>query len=82
MNDWLITPNSSAAQALGFGTHVAKVFIRNKTACVGCSLARFCTLADVAKTYELSSHDFMNEIQQTISSKPISLSGASYEQKS
>lgn len=32
----------------------AMAFVRMRTACAGCTLARFCTLRDVARTYHLS----------------------------
>jgi hybrid cluster-associated redox disulfide protein len=39
------------------------VFMKNKTKCVGCFMQQFCTLKDVAATYELSLEQLIDEIQ-------------------
>jgi hypothetical protein len=38
------------------------VFMKNKTKCPGCFMQQFCTLEDVAKTYQLSAEKLMEEI--------------------
>jgi hybrid cluster-associated redox disulfide protein len=40
-----------------------RVFIKYHTDCVGCRLARFCTLEEVAKVYELDLDFFLNELR-------------------
>jgi hybrid cluster-associated redox disulfide protein len=42
------------------------VFMRHRMACVGCSIAPFETLAEVAAIYELDLNCFLNELKQTI----------------
>ncbi len=42
---------------------LAAVFFALETACVGCQLARFCTLADVAVTYQISPDQLLGKIQ-------------------
>jgi hypothetical protein len=42
------------------------VFFALETACIGCPLARFCTLADVADTYQLSPDLLLEKIQSAI----------------
>jgi hypothetical protein len=37
--------------------------MKNKTKCVGCFMQQFCTLKDVAATYELSLEQLIDEIQ-------------------
>jgi len=44
----------------------AAVFFALETACVGCQLARFCTLADVAATYQISPDLLLGKIQAAI----------------
>ncbi len=44
----------------------AVVFFALETACVGCQLARFCTLADVAATYQISPDLLLVKIQAAI----------------
>jgi hybrid cluster-associated redox disulfide protein len=39
------------------------VFMRNKTKCVGCFMQQFCTLKDVAATYQLSLEELIEEIK-------------------
>jgi hybrid cluster-associated redox disulfide protein len=43
---------------------VSQVFLRKKTSCVGCYMARFCTLKDVANVYSLEPETLVHEIQQ------------------
>ena len=38
------------------------VFMKNKTKCVGCFMQQFCTLKDVAETYQLSLEGLVDEI--------------------
>ena len=38
------------------------VFITNHTACIGCYLARFCTLKDVIDVYSLDENEFFEDI--------------------
>ena len=63
----LFSPNSTVAQALQYGQEVARVFVKKKTACVGCYLMQFCALEDVAKTYELPLQDFLGDLQRAAS---------------
>ena len=39
------------------------VFMRNKTKCVGCFMQTFCTLKDVAETYQLSLERLIEELK-------------------
>ena len=38
------------------------VFMKNKTKCPGCFMQQFCTLKDVAETYQISAEKLMEEI--------------------
>jgi hybrid cluster-associated redox disulfide protein len=40
------------------------VFIERKTKCPGCYMQRFCTLKDVAETYQISLDDLMRELEE------------------
>jgi hypothetical protein len=42
---------------------VFSVFANNKTKCPGCFMQHFCTLKDVAETYQISSEKLINEIE-------------------
>ena len=39
------------------------VFMRNKTKCVGCFMQQFCTLKDVAETYQFSLEKLIEELR-------------------
>ena len=41
------------------------VFMKNKTKCVGCFMQRFCTLKDVAETYQLSLEKLIEDLENT-----------------
>lgn len=41
---------------------VSRVFIKNKTQCVGCFLQRFCTIKDVAEIYEMNLDEFLKSL--------------------
>jgi len=45
------------------------VFMKNKTKCPGCFLQHFCTLKDVAETYQLSSKKLLEEIENVSNSE-------------
>ena len=40
------------------------VFMKNKTKCPGCFMQQFCTLKDVAETYQMAAEKLMEEIVQ------------------
>jgi hybrid cluster-associated redox disulfide protein len=42
------------------------VFLRHRMACVGCPIAPFETLAEVAAIYALDLNCFLNELEQTL----------------
>ena len=48
---------------------VSHVFLDKKTSCVGCHMARFCRLKDVANVYSLEPETFVREIQQAATNK-------------
>ena len=60
----LFSPNLTVAEILQTNGDLSRVFIDRKTACVGCYLARFCTLEDVAKTYGFPAEEFLGELQR------------------
>jgi hypothetical protein len=39
------------------------IFTRKKTKCPGCFMQQFCTLKDVAETYQISPEDLVAEIE-------------------
>lgn len=43
--------------------HAFSVFLKYKTKCVGCYMQNFCTLKDVAETYQISPEELVAEIK-------------------
>jgi hybrid cluster-associated redox disulfide protein len=66
MTGTIVRPDVTVADVLQNSTEVARVFISRKTACVGCYMARFCSVRDVAATYELNLEQFRQEISQAL----------------
>jgi hybrid cluster-associated redox disulfide protein len=46
-----------------------RVFIERKTLCLGCYLARFCSLKEVAQAYSLEIETLVHEIQKAAINK-------------
>ena len=57
---------------------VFSVFVKHKTKCPGCFMQHFCTLKDVAETYQIFPEKLMAEIEN-VSSEEIISQGVSYE---
>ncbi len=62
----LFTQATTVATVFDAIPNAGGIFIKHKTDCVGCFLARFCTLAEVADTYELDLQSLLNDLQQEI----------------
>jgi hypothetical protein len=75
----LFSSNLTVAETLQQKKETSRVFIARRTACIGCYLARFCTLEDVAKTYGFSLADFMHEMQSAAQTKSFAFTGAQDE---
>jgi hybrid cluster-associated redox disulfide protein len=60
--DASISAKSTVNELLAAHPQTAMVFLALRTSCVGCYLARFCTLEDVARTYELTVQDLLERL--------------------
>jgi len=56
----------TVTELLGLWPQAAPVFIRRRLACVGCSLARFDRITDVAGNYGLDLSGLVDELRRTI----------------
>ena len=54
------------ADVLAHWPQTIPVFLRRRMACVGCPIAPFETLAEVAAIYDLDLNCFLNELEQII----------------
>ena len=61
-NDVLTVPETTVTDFLKSDPLALNFFIRQRTACVGCYLAKFCTLTEVIKTYQLDEKLFIEEL--------------------
>ncbi|MGB8983202.1 MAG: hypothetical protein WCC12_15105 [Anaerolineales bacterium] len=50
-------------QILQGSPRVFAVFLKNKTKCVGCFMQHFCTLKDVAETYQIPLEKLIQELE-------------------
>ncbi len=62
-----LTANLTVAEVLARWPYVIPAFLSRRMACVGCVMARFDTLADVAAIYGLHLGHFLSELQRLIS---------------
>lgn len=60
-----IAPDWPVEQVLKQSPQAVEVFLRFKTDCVGCWLARFCTLQEVSRHYQLDSGALVSALQAT-----------------
>ncbi len=80
MDSQKISADTTVAETLRRARSATKVFVAYRTACVGCSLARFCTLGDVTRTYEIELRDFLTELQLVVQAESLQATGAHYEE--
>ncbi|OGO75636.1 MAG: hypothetical protein A3K45_07790 [Chloroflexi bacterium RIFOXYC12_FULL_59_14] len=62
MNDDLAINETTVADLLKKAPEAVRFFINQQTACVGCYLAKFCTLKDVVNAYQLEEKTFLQEL--------------------
>lgn len=43
-----------------------RAFRKHRTNCIGCLLQRFCTLKDVAETYEIELQDLLQDLETCV----------------
>lgn len=59
-----LSSNLSVAEVLDQWPQVIPVFFHHKLGCVGCAMAYFDTLEDVAKIYDLKLDHFMEDLRK------------------
>ena len=50
----------------------AKIFTQYSPVCVGCAIAPFCTISDVARNYNLPLETFINDLKRLIEDNDLS----------
>lgn len=56
--------NLTVAEVMDRWPQTVPIFLRHRMACVGCSIASFETLAEVAEIYGIDLDHFIKELQQ------------------
>jgi hypothetical protein len=69
MNDNFEISEMSVENFLKSTPKAVRFFIDKHTACVGCGFARFCTLKDVIKIYQLDEKLFFEELTKIVVQK-------------
>jgi len=64
MNEAFTKSETNVAVVLQNHSKAVQVFVKHKTACVGCALARFCTIEDVINIYKLDENIFLDELEK------------------
>jgi hybrid cluster-associated redox disulfide protein len=67
MDKQLLDPQLTVEDILKKWPQAFSVFRSRNTDCVGCLLQRFCTLKDVAETYEIALEDLMMDLEESVS---------------
>ena len=65
-----LTADLTAAEVMERWPETIPIFFRYRMACVGCPIAPFETLADVAAIYGLDRECLVNELRQTVQTQP------------
>jgi hypothetical protein len=71
MNDDLAINETTVADLLKQTPMAVRFFINQQTACVGCYLAKFCTLKDVVNAYQLEEKTFLRELAKFTVKKSV-----------
>ena len=71
MDNTLPEAEMTVSDVLTRWPQTAAVFQQFKTACVGCGMAPFDTLADVADIYQFDLSPFLETLRQTATAKPV-----------
>lgn len=66
MNDDFEISETSVESLLKTTPEAVRFFLNWQAGCVGCGFARFCTLGDVVRTYQLNENEFLEEAKKII----------------
>lgn len=62
-----VTPETNLQQLLVDYPNLIPLFIKERLACVGCLMAKFDTLSDLAQNYNLDLNQLIGEIESILS---------------
>jgi hybrid cluster-associated redox disulfide protein len=64
-----ITADQIVSEVLASWPKIVPLFIERRLYCVGCSMARFETLAEVSKIYRLDLNQFLDDLNRQANQK-------------
>ena len=64
-----LSPNQTVDRLFANWPQTTAVFLRRRFACIGCLMAPFDTLEDVARNYQVDLGDLLSELSTTIERK-------------
>ena len=62
----LLSSQLLVADLLGFSPLIAPLLIELRTDCIGCSMAKFCTLEELCRQYHFDLETFIATIQERL----------------
>lgn len=75
----ILQPQTTVEEVLERFPNTYAVFMNRKTKCIGCFLQKFCTLQDVAETYQLSLTELLGDLEEQTQQSIITIKGESHE---
>jgi hybrid cluster-associated redox disulfide protein len=75
----ILQPQTTVEEVLERFPNTYAVFMKRKTKCIGCFLQKFCTLQDVAETYQLSLTELLRDLEEQTQKSIITIKGESHE---
>ena len=66
MDALILTPDLLVSDLLARSPKLWSLFVEKRLDCIGCSMAKFCTLEEVSAQYALDLDKFIREIQERI----------------
>ncbi len=69
MEDLTLSPTLTVQQLFDRWPETMNVFVRLRFACIGCAIAPFDTLEDVAKNYGLTQDELLAQLTEEIGGK-------------
>jgi hypothetical protein len=75
MNIPRLNADTTVAEALEGAPGIMKILITRRTACIGCCLARFCTLRETAAVYGLTWDAFIDDLRRAVSESSLGTGG-------
>ncbi len=67
----MVNMNTTVDDALAAQPGLVSVFIRHRMICVGCAIAHFHTLREVAELYEITPDQFYKELARVLDPTPL-----------